>query len=100
MFTANREQLLESAAKHRVAGVFSSGDWADRGGLLSYGPDAFEADRHSAVYVDKILRGAKPGDLPIEQPTKLEMVVNLKTARVLGITIPRSVLARADRVID
>ena len=100
MFSANRGQLLESAAKYRVAGVFSSGEWADGGGLIAYGPDAFEADRHSAVYVDKILRGAKPGDLPIEQPTRLEMVVNLKTAKALGITIPQSILLRADRVIE
>ena len=100
MFSANREQLLESAAKYRVAGVFSSGIWVDSGGLISYGPHVFEADGRVAAYVDKILKGAKPGDLPIEQPTKLEMVVNMKTAKALGITISRTVLARADRVIE
>lgn len=100
MFSANREQFLKSAAKYRLAGIVSSGEWADGGGLIAYGPDQSEAHRHAAVYVDKILRGAKPGDLPIEQPTKLEMVVNLKTAKALGITIPRSVLVRADRLIE
>ncbi|MEK6243695.1 MAG: ABC transporter substrate-binding protein [Pseudomonadota bacterium] len=99
-FSAYREQLLESATKHRLAGVFSSGDWSDSGALIAYGPDRFEADRHSAVYVDKILKGAKPGDLPIEQPTKLELVVNLKTAKTLGIKISQSILVRADRVIE
>lgn len=100
MFAANRKQLLESAAKHRVAGVFSSGEWGDSGGLIAYGPDFLEAERHTAVYVDKILRGAKPGDLPIEQPMKLELVVNLKTAESLGIRFPQSILVRADRVIE
>ena len=100
MFSANRKQLLELVAKHRVAGIFASGEWVDSGGLISYGPDQPEAARHTAVYVDKILRGAKPGDLPIEQPTKLELVVNLKTAKALGIAISRSVLVRADRVIE
>ncbi len=100
LFSANRTQLLEMAAKHRVAGVFSSSEWADDGGLIAYGPDSFEADRHIAVYVDRILKGAQPRDLPIEQPTKLELVVNLKTAKTLGIAIPRSLLVRADRVIN
>jgi len=100
MFSANRKQLLELAAKHRVAGFFTSGEWVDAGGLISYGPDQIEAARHSAVYVDKILRGARPGDLPIEQPTKLELVVNLNAAKALGVTIPRSILIRADRVIQ
>ena len=100
MFQANRKQLLDAAAKHRVAGVFSSGQWADSGGMIAYGPDSFESDRQAAVYVDKILKGAKPAALPIEQPTKLEMVINLKTAKALGVTIPRSVLLRADRVIE
>jgi putative ABC transport system substrate-binding protein len=100
MFAANRRQLLDAAAKHRVAGVFASKEWAESGGLIAYGPDSFEADRHAAAYVDKILRGARPGELPIEQPTTLEMVVNLKTARTLGITIPRSVLLRAAQVIE
>ncbi len=100
MFSANRKLLLEMAAKHLVAGIFASREWVESGGMISYGPDQLEAARHSAVYVDKILKGAKPGDLPIEQPTNLELVVNPKTAKTLGITIPRSVLLRADRVIE
>ena len=100
MFAANRKQLLESAARYRMAGVFSSGDWGESGALISYGPSLAEADRRTAVFVDKILKGAKPSELPIEQPTRLELVVNLKTARALGIAIPPSILVRADRVIQ
>jgi putative ABC transport system substrate-binding protein len=100
MFEANREKLLQAAARHRLGGVYSAPHWADGGGLLSYGTDLFEAERRAAVYVDKILKGAKPGDLPIEQPTKFELVLNLKTARSLGLRIPQSFLVRADRVIE
>jgi putative ABC transport system substrate-binding protein len=73
--------------------------FADEGGLISYGPDVLEPTRRAAVFVDKILKGAKPADLPVEQPTKFEFVVNLKTAKQIGLTIPPNVLARADRVI-
>ena len=100
MFEANRAQVLESARKNRLAGIYSSSQWGDGGGLITYGPDFFHAQRRAAFYVDRILRGEKPGDLPIEQPTKLELVVNLKTAKTLGIKIPRSILVRADRVIE
>ena len=100
MFEANRVRFLESAARTRLAGIYSARQWSDGGGLITYGPDLFEAERRAAFYVDKILKGAKPGDLPIEQPTKLELVVNLKTARTLGIKIPRTILVRANRVIE
>jgi putative ABC transport system substrate-binding protein len=100
MFQANPKQLLDSAARHRVAGVFSSRQWAENGGLIAYGPDSFESDRHVAQYVDRILKGARPGELPIEQPTKLDLVVNLKAAKALDVTIPSSILVRADRVIE
>jgi putative ABC transport system substrate-binding protein len=100
MFEADRKYFLESAAKHRLAGVYSSLDWSESGGLFAYGPDPLEPYRHIAVYVDKILKGAKPGDLPIEQPTRIELVVNLRTAKALGIKIPQSILLRANRVIE
>ena len=101
MFTANRKQLTDSAKKHRLAAVISSpGSWADSGYLLAYGTNSAELYRHAAVYVDKILKGAKPGDLPIEQPTKFELIVNMKLAKSLRIKIPQSILLRADKVIE
>ena len=100
MFEANLQALLDASAQHRMAGIFAYGNWGDAGGLLSYGPDPLEPYRHAATYVDKILKGAKPGDIPIEEPTKYELIVNLKTARALKIRLPQSILARADRVID
>lgn len=100
MFEANLQTLLDASARHRMAGIFAYGNWSDAGGLLTYGPDPLEPYRHSATYVDKILKGARPGDIPIEEPTKYELVVNLKTAKALKIRIPQSILARADRVID
>jgi putative ABC transport system substrate-binding protein len=88
------------AARHRLPAVYGARIFAERGGLLSYGPDLVDSYRRAAVYLDKILRGAAPADLPIEQPTKFEFVINLKTAKALGLTIPPAVLARADEVIQ
>ena len=86
-------------AKNRLPAIFGVADIAEAGGLMSYGPDYTEHFRRLAIYVDKILKGAKPADLPVEQPTKFEFVINLKTAKQIGLTIPPNVLARADKVI-
>ena len=99
LFFANRMALLKLASKTRLPVIYGESYFADEGGLLSYGTNFADVFRRSAWYVDKILKGAKPGDLPIEQPTKFELVVNLKTAKTLGITIPESILLRADEVI-
>ena len=86
---------MDFAAKNRLPSIYQSSDFADAGGLVTYGPDRADLFRRAATYVDKILKGATPGDLSVEQPTKLELVINLKTAKALGITIPQSVLFRA-----
>ena len=96
---SNMYSITELAAETRLPTIYSRRDFAERGGLMAYGPDPIEAYRRAAVYVDKILKGAKPGDLPIEQPTKFELTINLKTAKQLRLSIPPNVLARADRVI-
>ena len=100
VFITGRNRLVELAAKHRLPTVFSFREYVEAGGLMSYGPDLADMYRRAATYVDKILKGAKPSDLPVEQPTKFELVINLKTAKQLGLTIPPSVLARADEVIQ
>ena len=100
MLYAERRRLAELALKHRLPSIHSAPDYVEAGGLFSYGPSYADLFRRAAVYVDKILRGAKPGELPIEQPTQISLVVNLKTARALGMTIPPPVLLRADRVIE
>ncbi len=100
MFYSQRTRLAELAAKGRLPAMAAQREYAEAGGLLAYGANLLENYRRAAVYVDKILRGAKPGDLPIEQPAKFELVVNLKTAKTLGLTIPQSVLLRADEVIQ
>jgi ABC-type uncharacterized transport system substrate-binding protein len=100
MFSSQRQRIVDLAAKHRLPGIFYSRDYAEAGGLLSYNANIADMRRRLATYVDKILKGAKPGDLPIEQPTKFEMVINLKTAKALGLTVPQSILLRADHVIE
>jgi len=99
VFAGNMKRLAELAAKNRLPAVFHLKEFAEAGGLVAYGPDRSDLFRRAALYVDKILKGAKPGDLPVEQPIKFELVINLKTAKALGITIPPEVLQRADRVI-
>ena len=100
LFFAYRRRLLDLAAKSRLPGVGDDRAFVDSGGFMSYGPSFPQMFRRAATYVDKILKGAKPADLPVEQPTKFELVINLKTAKALGLTIPPSVLARADEVIQ
>ena len=100
MLASQRRRLVDLAAKHRLPTVFSFREYVDAGGLMSYGPDLADLFRRAAAYVDKILKGTKPEDLPVEQPTKFELVINLKAAKALGLTIPPSVLARADQVIQ
>ena len=100
LMTLNRARILGVAAQNRLLLASGWGPWAAEGGLLSYGPDLDAVIRSSATYVDRILKGARPSDLPVQQPTKVELVINLKTARALGLTIPPSLLLRADQVIE
>ena len=100
MFSSERRRLVDLAAKRRLPTVFPFKSYVEAGGLMSYGPNLDHLFWRAATYVDRILKGTKPGDLPVEQPTKFELVINLKTAKALGLTIPQSVLARADQVIE
>ena len=101
LFYVHRTRLVEFAAKHRLPTIYHQSEFVVvSGGLMSYGPDFRDLFRRAATYVDKILKGAKPGDLPVERPTKFELVINLKTAKALGLTIPPSLLSRADEVIQ
>ena len=95
----NQKRIVGFALKSRLPSVYSSRETVEAGGLMSYGADVADSYRRVAYYVDKILKGAKPADLPVEQPTKFELVINLKTAKQIGLTIPPEVLARADKVI-
>ncbi len=97
---SQRARLAELALKHRLATIFGAKENVVAGGLMSYGVDRNDLTRRAALYIDKILKGAKPANLPVEQPTKFELVINLKTARALGIEIPPMLLARADEVIE
>jgi putative tryptophan/tyrosine transport system substrate-binding protein len=99
MITLNSRRIVELALKYRLPGMYPTKQFAEEGGLMAYGPLIPDLYRRAATYVDKILKGAKPGELPVEQPTKFELVINLKTAKQIGVTIPANVLARADRVI-
>jgi len=98
--TVHRASIISAATRNNVPAVYSQSAFARDGGLLSYGPDRVDICPRAATYVDRILRGAKPGDLPVQFPTKYEMVVNLKTAKALGLTVPQSILLRADEVIE
>jgi putative ABC transport system substrate-binding protein len=100
MFNSERRRLVDLAAKNRLPAVYPQRAYVDAGGLLAYGPSFADLYRRSATYVDSILKGAKPGDLPVEQPTKFELIINLKAAKALDLTIPQSVLVRADQVIQ
>jgi putative ABC transport system substrate-binding protein len=95
----HRPQIVEFAIKSRLPVMYEVREWAEYGGLMSYGVDLADLNRRAAVYVDKILKGAKPANLPVEQPTKFELAINLKTANQIGLIIPPNVLARAARVI-
>ena len=97
---AHRAPIISAAARNNVPAVYSQSAFVRDGGLLSYGPDPVDLFRRAANYVDRILRGEKPGDLPVQLPTKFEMILNLKTAKALGLAVPPSIMLRADEVIE
>ena len=99
LMAANRKRIADFALRTRLPSMYRSREAVDAGGLMSYGADEAESYRRVAYYVDRILKGAKPADLPVEQPTKFELAINLKTAKQIGLTIPQSLLYRADKVI-
>jgi putative ABC transport system substrate-binding protein len=100
MLYSERSRLVGLAAKHRLPAMFNAREFVELGGLIAYGASIPDLNRRSAIYVDKILKGAKPGDLPIEQPIKFELLINAKTAKTLALVIPPSMLVRADEVIE
>jgi putative ABC transport system substrate-binding protein len=100
VFTIERRRLVDLAAKNRRPALYAFREYVDAGGLMAYGPHLPDLYRRAATYVDRILKGTQPGDLPVEQPTKFDLAINLKTAKTLGLTIPQSVLGRADHVVE
>jgi putative ABC transport system substrate-binding protein len=96
----HREPIITLAARHKLPAVYTNRFFVRSGGLISYGPDSVDPHRRAAGYVDRILKGEKPADLPVQAPTKYELVINLKTAKTLGLTVPDALLARADEVIE
>jgi putative ABC transport system substrate-binding protein len=97
--SANRKPIVEFAAKNRLPALYPNDEYITDGGLISYAANIHEMHRRAATYVDRILKGAKPGELPVEQPTKFELIINLKTAKAIGLAIPPNILARADKII-
>jgi putative ABC transport system substrate-binding protein len=100
MFWLERRRVIQLASETGLPAIYENADFVEAGGLMAYGASLVDMSRRAAGYIDRILRSAKPADLPVEQPTKFELVINLKTAKALGVTIPQSVLARADRLIE
>ena len=100
VFAGLKQQIVALAEKHRIPAMYEHRDFVEAGGLMSYGPDLRDVFRRAATYVDRIVRGARPADLPVEEPTKFELVINLKTAKALGLTIPPSLLGRADQIVE
>ena len=100
LLSINRKKILQLAARHRIPAIHSEEAWATEGGLMSYGANVIEPYRRAAVFIDKIIKGAKPADLPVERPMKFEFVINLQAAKKIGVTVPQSVLFRADKVIQ
>ena len=100
LFLSQRRQIAELAMKRRLPSIYGQTEYSEAGGLMAYSANFLDVQRRAATFVDKILKGAKPGDLPVELPTKFELVINLMTAKAIGLTIPPALLQRADRIID